>query len=655
MKRCIATFTFCLVAILAKAQYKLLSPDKSIAVTIQTGKDVSYTVQVKGESVVLPSNINLALHNGTGLLTNARVKKVHRQSVQNTIISPVQEKRKVIPDVYNEIKIDFQRPVSLIVRAYNDGVAYRFETRFKDSIVVKEELASFRFSSQAIAYYTEVQKREQADIFHTSFEENYFIKPIDSIGNENISFTPTLIATHAAKVVVTESDLEDYPGMFLRGSSHQALQGVFAPYPLEEKITEGEFPQAIVTRRADYIARTKGSRVFPWRVLAIAGSDKELPVNDIVYRLAPPSRVPDVSWIKPGKSTEEWIIGINLFNVPFKAGINTATYKYYIDFARRFGLERILLDAGWSDNKDLFKVNPALDMDTLAAYAQTRGIGLSMWTLALTLDRQLDSALQQFKKWGVDFIMTDFIDRDDQKMVNFHHRIAQACAQQKIMVMYHGSFKPAGFNRTYPNAVTREGVLGSEYNGWSNKATPDHNVLLPFIRMISGPLDYEPGLLDNGTKETFRPIWNKVMSQGTRCHQLAMFVVYDSPMQLFSGNPSQGLMEPQFMELLGSIPTTWDETLIADARLGEYIITARKKGSDWFVGGMSNGTGRTLALPLSFLDDGTYQATLCEDGVNADRYASDYTINEKQLQKEDTLSIKMAPGGGFLVRFKKIK
>jgi alpha-glucosidase len=221
-------------------------------------------------------------------------------------------------------------------------------------------------------------------------------------------------------------------------------------------------------------------------------------------------------------------------------------------------------------------------------------------------------------------------------------------------VMYHGSFKPAGFNRTYPNAVTREGVLGSEYNGWSNKATPDHNVLLPFIRMVSGPLDYEPGLLDNGTKETFRPIWNKVMSQGTRCHQLAMFVVYDSPMQLFSGNPSQGLMEPSFMELLGSIPTTWDETIIPDAKLGEYIITARKKGEDWFVGGMTNWTGRTINLPLTFLGEGTYQATLCEDGINADRYAADYTLSEKKLKKSDTLSIKMAPGGGCLVRFRKI-
>jgi alpha-glucosidase len=276
-----------------------------------------------------------------------------------------------------------------------------------------------------------------------------------------------------------------------------------------------------------------------------------------------------------------------------------------------------------------------------------------MWTLALTLNRQLDSALNQFNKWGVDFIMTDFIDRDDQKAVRFFHRVAQACARHKIMLMYHGAFKPAGFNRTYPHALTREGVLGSEFNGWSHRATPDHNVLQPFIRMVSGPMDYEPGFLDNGTKETFRPIWNKVMSQGTRTHQLAMFVVYDSPMQLFSGNPSQGLLEPQFMELLGSIPTTWDETMIPDAKLGEYIVTARKKGSDWFIGAMTNWTGRTLTIPLSFLEAGAYKATLCADGINADKWASDYSIKEQDFNKGDSLTITLAPGGGFMMRLRK--
>jgi alpha-glucosidase len=408
----------------------------------------------------------------------------------------------------------------------------------------------------------------------------------------------------------------------------------------------------IVTERENYIARTNGNRAFPWRVF-IVGEDRLLPATDLVYRLAAaPARNADWSWVKPGQGTDEWIINIALFNVPFKAGINTETYLYYIDFAKKFGLERIMMDAGWSDVKDLFKINPDLDMDRIAAYAQEKGIRLSMWTLAHTLNRQLEPALAQFNKWGVDFVMTDFIDRDDQPMVNFHHRIAEACASRKIMVMFHGSFKPAGFERTWPNAVTREGVLGSEYNAWSEKATPGNNVLTAFIRMTSGPLDYEPGLLDNATRFTFRPLWGKVMSQGTRCHQLAMFAVYDSHIQIFSGNPSTGMQEPEFMELLGSIPCSWEETVIPAAELGEYVVSARRHGSQWFMAGLNNWTPRQLELSLDFLPAGkTFEATICADGLNADKYASDYRITRKTVRQGDRLNIDLASGGGFLVRF----
>jgi alpha-glucosidase len=294
-------------------------------------------------------------------------------------------------------------------------------------------------------------------------------------------------------------------------------------------------------------------------------------------------------------------------------------------------------------------------MDTISAYARHNNVRLSMWTLCSTLDKQLDSALAQFNKWGVDFIMTDFMDRDDQKMVNFYHRIAKACADYKIMIMFHGAFPPKGFNRTWPNAITREGVLGSEYNIWSNKPTPEHDVTLPFTRMLAGPMDYEPGILDNATKDQFRSIGQKVMSQGTRCHQLAMFVVYDSPIQIFSGNPSQGLLEPQFMQLLGSVPTTWDETKILEASVSNYIITARQKGEDWFVGGMTDWTARQFTLPLNFLSEGTYRAELCTDGINAETYPSDYVIQKLDLKKNESLTIKMAAGGGFLLRLLKVK
>jgi alpha-glucosidase len=633
---------------------EIFSPGGKIKIIVEAKEKLYYSIYYENKIILLPSAINLQLNDGSDLSGKIVFKKTTTHYNNSVIISPVPEKRKNIPDIYNELTIRFKQPFSVVFRIYNDGVAYRFVSHIKDSIIIKNETASFNFPANHFLYYPEVVKRDNTDIYHTSFEEPYKLKPLDSLTQNNLCFTPVLVVpTEGPKIIITESDLDDYPGMFVTGNGNNSLSGQFAPYPLEEKVAEGEFPQAIVTRRADYIAKTKGARHFPWRVLLIASTDKEFPANDMVYRLASSSRIKDVSWIKPGKGTDEWIIGINLFNVPFKTGVNTATYKYYIDFAKRFGFDRIMMDAGWSDYKDLFKINPAIDMDEIAAYAKEKNIKLSMWTLAMTLAKQLEPALKQFNKWGVDFIMTDFMDRDDQEMVKFYYKISGACADHQIMIMYHGAFKPAGFNRTWPNAVTREGVLGSEYNIWSDKATPEHNLLLPFIRMTSGPMDYEPGILDNATAKTFRPIGDKVMSLGTRCHQAAMFIVYDSPIQIFSGNPSQGLLEPAFMELLGSVPTTWDTTIVLDGKVGDYIITARKKGTDWFVGAMTDWTARNLTIDLSFLDEGDYEAIICEDGINADRYASDYKLTSRQIKRNLSINIPMSAGGGYILRLRK--
>ncbi|HMH33005.1 MAG TPA: glycoside hydrolase family 97 protein [Puia sp.] len=638
----------------AQSKRQLKSPNGLIRVTVETRRSIQYSLYYNNRPLLLSAVIDMELGSGIKLSNDLTIRKISLSHVNDSIFSPVPEKRKIVRNVYNELKIDFSQRFTLILRAYDDGFAYRLVTHMKDSVIIRQEKALFNFAGNYTAYYPEVQKRADMDIFHTSFEEPYQVKPLDSIGPSNLCFTPVLVdCENGIKALITESDLEDYPGMFLQGTANHSLEAVFAPFPLEEALSGGDYPQAYVTKRADYLAHCKGNRAYPWRVIAISSHDRELPGNDIVYRLASASRVPDPTWINPGKGTDEWTIGINLFNLPFVAGINTATYKYYIDFAKRFGFDRIMMDAGWSDYQDLFKINPNLDMEELAAYSRTKGIKLSLWTLAYTLNRQLDSALAQFNRWGVDFIMTDFIDRDDQKAVDFYFRIAEACASKQIMLMYHGAYKPAGFERTFPNALTRESVLGSEYNIWSDKATPRHDLLLPFIRMVSGPMDYEPGLLDNASQKTFRPIPEKVMSQGTRCHQLAMFVVYDNPMQIFSGNPSQGLLEPAFMELLGSIPTTWDETRIVDGKLGEYIVTARKKGNDWFLGAMTDWTPRIVSVSLDFLEPGNYQATICADGVNAARYASDYLITDKDIRSGDSLNISMAPGGGYMLKLKK--
>lgn len=636
-----------------QAQHRVISPDNSILVTTSYGRSLEISVKVDGKEFLLTSPVALVINGDTIRPKNSYTAKSGK--VRQTIINPVPERRRNIPDNFNWISYRISDHTGIEIRAYDDGIAYRWYTDYSDSIYVNDEVLELNLPARASLIFQETEARPDVDKFHTSFEDIYQHKPADSISSESFIYTPYLVSSPSSpRLLVTESDLEDYPGIFFHGAAGNRLTADFAGYPESERVNEGEFPQAVVTKRKNFIAHTKGKRTFPWRVMIIARNDTTLASSDMVYRLASPSRVPDISWIHPGQGTDEWIIGISLFNVPFKAGINTATYKYYIDFAKKFALERIMLDAGWSDTKDLFRINPDLNMDELAAYAKQQGIKLSMWTLALTLDRQLDSALDQFSRWGVDFIMTDFMDRDDQKMVQFYHRVAKACADKKIMVMFHGAFKTAGFNRTWPNAVTREGVLGSEYNIWSEKSTPDHNVTLPFIRMAAGPMDYEPGLLDNATKQTFRPIAGKVMSQGTRCHQLAMFLVYESAIQIFSGNPSQALMEPEFMELLGSVPTTWDETKVLDGSVGRYIVTARKKDNEWFIGAMSGWEAPPLKkYPLNFLGDGEYELTICQDGINANINAMDYDILKKKVKKTDTLEIEMKNGGGFLARFSK--
>ena len=637
--------------IFAVSTTEVLSPNGAIKLSVSLEKSLSYQIEYNGKAVTSNSRIDFQLLDGRKLSSNLAKAKVKTRSVRETITSPVPEKRKYILDHFNEIDFRFVNGFGLTFRVYDDGVAYRISTFLKDSIKVESELAEFNFPDNPNVYYPLVVFRGSQDKYHTSFEEPYQITSIDSIPAQSLIFTPILIAPRSGpKVVVTESDIEEYPGMFLVANGNAGMKGEFAPYPKTEKTAEGLYSQVFVAERENYIAKTIGTGNFPWRVFMIAPDDKDLPANDLVYRLASPSRIADISWISPRKSTEEWIISSNLFQVPFKSGVNTATYKYYIDFAKEFGFEQVLMDAGWSDNNDLFKITPGIDMDSITTYAKSKGIKIGMWTLAMTLDRQLEPALDQFNKWGVDFIMTDFMDRDDQKMVSFYHKVAQACGRHHIMLMFHGAFKPAGFNRTYPHALTREAVLGSEYNMWSAKATPAHNLLLPFIRMTSGPLDYEPGLLSNGTKEAFRANPEHVMSMGTRTQQLAMFLVYDSPAQFFSGNPSQGKLEPDFMHLMGSLPTTWDTTIVLDAKVGNYIVTARKKGNNWYIGGMNDLTPRNLKFDLNFLDNRKYKATICEDGLNADRNAMDYHLYSTTLTAKDNISLKMAAGGGYVVR-----
>jgi alpha-glucosidase len=308
-----------------------------------------------------------------------------------------------------------------------------------------------------------------------------------------------------------------------------------------------------------------------------------------------------------------------------------------------------MLDAGWSDVNDLFKITPEMDMGEITTYAKEKGIGLILWTQALTLESQMEEALEQFKKWDIKIVMTDFIDRDDQKAVNFLHWFADKCAEKGLMCMIHGAPKPAGFSRTHPHMLAREGVLGSEYNIWSSRANPGHDLELPFIRMVAGPMDYEPGLLQNaGKDQTSKLGFEKVIAQGTRMHQMAMFVIYESPLQLFSGNLSDAIREPELMQMLGKLPTVWDETRIVDAKFGEYIVEVRRNGSKWYVAAMNDWQPRSFNVPLDFLPEGRFKIEIASDGINASRNPHDYKIESGLISASDSLTIDLAPGGGYV-------
>ncbi|HEY5771338.1 MAG TPA: glycoside hydrolase family 97 catalytic domain-containing protein, partial [Chitinophagaceae bacterium] len=521
--------------VIAQQPYSLYSPDSSIRLEIKTKEKLSWHLYSGKELLIKSTDVDLQLKDQKKL-SDKLVVSSHRYTKTNeTIIVPIPYRRKTIIDKYNQLELFFKAPFSVQFRLYNEGMTYRIGTSFKDSIIIENENALFEVDGNASVWFAHMDKRQNADRFHTSFEAIYAKQNLSTIPDTMLTYAPVTISlANGYHLAISDAGLFDYPGMFLQKKGN-GLQGIFAPFAAKEKLMEGEFPQYVVTERAGYIAKTKGTRMLPWRAVLIAKKDIDLPANDLLYILGDRSQINDVSWIKYGKGTDEWITGINLFNIPFKAGLNTATYKYYIDFAKRFGFDQVMLDAGWSDVKDLFKINPDIDMNELVAYAKKSDIRLMLWTLCSTLDKQLDSALKQFSKWGIASIMTDFMDRDDQKMVNFYHRIAKACAENKISIMFHGAFPPKGFNRTWPNAITQEGVLGAEWNIWSELATPDHNVAIAYTRMLAGPLDYEPGLLLNAQKDQFRPIGKNPMSIGTRCHQLAMFAVYDSPLQIFSG------------------------------------------------------------------------------------------------------------------------
>ena len=636
--------------------FTLHAPDQPLEAIVRAGRELTLEVRYRGRTIASTPPLGLEVE---GLLRADALPAVTdsaRRQVDTTIRPTVPEKRAVIADRYNELRLSMGPSLTVTFRAYDDGVAYRFETAFAGTVTIRSERAGLRLAEADSIYIALSTCDPEADCFHSSFEETYVRLPVREVPNERLAFLPVLVEAQGVHLVFTESDLWDYPGLWLRGVQGQpALMADFARYPLEEQVLGTEFKKLRVTKRDDYIARTDGTRTFPWRVLMVAPNAASLIENDLVYRLARPLALDDVSWIRPGKSTEEWITSRLLYNVDFVSGLNTDTYRHYIDFAAEFGLQYVMFDAGWSDNDDNTKLNPNIDVPGLIAYARAKNVGVLLWNEALALERNLDEALDRYAAWGARGIMCDFMERDDQKMVRFYERVARAAAKRRLVVNLHGAFKPTGLQRAFPNLLTREGVLGHEWNMWSERVTPDHALTVPFVRMAAGPMDWEGGSMNNGTQKTFRVVFEQPMNQGTRTQQLAQYVVYESPLQYLAGTPSDYRSAPDFTRELAAIPTTWDETRAIDGAVGDYLVVARRSGNDWYLAAMTDWTARTLEVPLAFLRAGTYAATIVSDGMNADRYAPDYRIHKQEVGSGTTLTLRLAPGGGYVARLSKVK
>lgn len=647
----IALAAFCLSGSpLVGKNYTLVSPGGKVRVAIDVGPRVSWSVTYGPAAILAPSFISMTINDNVILGRSTVVERVEPRSVDETIRPPIPVKRAIVPDRYSELTIRIRGNYGLCFRAYDDGVAYRFFTGYRREITINAEEATFAFPGRPAAWFPFTES------LHTSFESHYVRLPLAEVGAKRFGYAPVVVELEAGpRVAVAEADLEDYPGMFLTGNDKglPELRGLFAPFPLEEKLREKSDRELEVVKAANYIAVTQGGRTFPWRVVAIADTDAGLIGHDLLYRLAGAPRIKDLTWIRPGKVAWDWWNANTLYGVDFKAGLNTATYRKYIDFAARNGLEYVILDEGWSDPGDLFKLNPEIDMPGLAAYAAGKKVGLVLWCVWLTLDRQLDRALDQFAAWGVRGIKVDFMDRDDQKMVGFYRRCAEAAARRRLVVDFHGAHLPAGLYRGYPNILTSEGLMGLEYAKWSDSVTPDHDLSLPFTRMLAGPMDYTPGAMRNAMKDRFLPIFELPLSQGTRCHQMAMFVVYESPFQMLCDSPSAYEAEPGLLGFISGIPTVWDETKPLDGKIEDYVVLARKSGPDWFAAAMTDWTPRSLELRLDFLEDGTYEAEILSDGINSDRYAADYRRELKTVSRGDRLNIELASGGGWLARFRR--
>ncbi len=627
----------------AATTYHVASPNGRIDFAVAIGARLSYDVTFDEKPLMRGATLSLEVDH-VRLGGQPNVKSTRFRHVDAKIEPPVRQTSAVLADVYNELRLECEGGYGIVFRAYDQGVAYRFETTLPArEVKITAEEAGLAFAADDFVYFP------REDSFFSHNERRFERLRLGKIAPGALGSLPAIVETAAGpKVAIAESDVDDYPGLWLRGTGGPGLTATFPGYPLTEKLSKDR--DFKVERAADYIAVTRGTRTFPWRILGIAEKDADLVANPLVYLLARPSQIKDTSWIRPGKVAWDWWNALGLRGVNFKPGINTQTYKYFIDFASKYGIEYIILDEGWYKTGNLLSVLPEIDMKEILAHARKRNVGVILWVVWKTLDDQFEPALAQFAKWGVKGLKVDFMQRDDQIVMNFYQRVCRALAERKMVVDFHGGLRAVLLTRTWPNLLTNEGVQGMEHLKWSDVSDPEHNVTLPFTRMFLGPMDYTPGAMVNAARGSFKINFKQPMSMGTRCHQLAMYVVYESPLQMLADTPTNYEKEADAMDFLGPVPTVWDETRVIDGRIGDYVVVARRRGRDWYLGAMTDWTPRDLKIDLAFLGPGPFSMTAYEDGPDAARIGSDFRRKTTAIDRTTTAAIKLAPGGGWAAR-----
>ena len=625
--------------------FNLQSPNKRLQVAVVSGETLSWSILHDGREVMRPSQIDID-NAYQGKASGSKVKYY-----KSSFATPFYRQSTLTVE-YNEMEMVLGKGWKVVFRAFDEGIAYRFECKGKVPVTISDEKAEFRFNGNGMSWlsFSTNDKKPEA----MAFQNIYDNKPLKD-AQHKLAFLPATVANGGVKLTILESDLRAYPGMFLkRNADGTCLEAWFARYPK----TFDKYPwrqQRYVTSTEDYIARTSG-KLFqtPWRIVAVTEKDTDMPVNNLVYALAEPAKTTDTSWINPGKVACDRWNDWNLKGVDFEAGINFDTYKYYIDFASKNNIEYVVLDEGWYESKkgDIMNPIPEIRLPELIAYAKGKGVDIVLWTVFNVLDEHLDEAMTKYKAMGAKGFKIDFLERDDQGAVELAYRIAEAALRHQMVLDYHGYYKPTGMSRTFPNILNYEGVFGMEEARWTelDNNMPLYDVTFPYIRMMAGRVDFTPGAMRNGTKDNWKAIYTAPISMGTRCHQLSCYVIHDSPFTMLCDAPTNYEREQECVDMIASLPTVFDRTTIPQGEMGKYIVTAREKDGNWYVAGQTNWDGRSIKLEFDFLEKGeTYHATIFRDGVNANHNAEDYKREEMDVDSATALNIKMASGGGFVM------